>query len=150
MNYQTGRIGRCIVAQFDDGDDILGSLMAIVTGENIRAAVVYLLGGVTRGRIVVGPEAEELPPTPVWRELGESHEMVGVGTVFWEGDVPKIHFHGTYGKRDVVRTGCLREKAETFIILEGIILEIEGVNGVREMDPLSGMVLLRLKESPVT
>lgn len=145
MKYQTGQVGRCILVQFDNGDDILESLLAVVRAENVRAGVIYLLGGVTRGRIVVGPEAEELPPTPVWRELSESHEMVGIGTVFWEAQEPKIHFHGTYGKRDVVRTGCLRQKAETFIILEGVIMEIEGVNAVREMDPVSGMVLLKLK-----
>jgi predicted DNA-binding protein with PD1-like motif len=45
-------------------------------------------------RIVVGPEKDEIPPTPVWRELGESHEIVGFGTIFYQGDAPKVHFHG--------------------------------------------------------
>jgi uncharacterized protein len=141
-------VGRCIVARFEDGDEILPHLTEIARQENIRAAIFYLVGGIKEGRIVVGPEKDELPPVPVWRSLSESHELVGIGTLFWEEDTPKIHFHGAYGKRDTVRAGCLREKGETFIVLEAIIMEIEGVNAVRELDPLSGMVLLSLKDGP--
>ena len=146
MKYQVGQVGRCIVARFEDGDEILLNLSEIARREGLRAAVFYLIGGVKEGRIVVGPEKDELPPTPVWRGLSESHELVGIGTIFWEEDTPKIHFHGAYGKWDTVKAGCLREKADTFLILEAIIVEITGVNAVRELDPLSGMVLLKLKD----
>ena len=76
-----------------------------------------------------------MPPVPMWRELGESHEILGVGTIFYQGDEPKVHLHGAFGKRDNVKVGCLREKAETFLVLEAVIVEIEGVNAVRELDP---------------
>jgi predicted DNA-binding protein with PD1-like motif len=95
-------------------------------------------------RIVVGPEKEEMPPTPVWRELGESHEVTGFGTIFYQGDEPKVHFHGAFGKKDMVKVGCMREKTETFLVLEAVVIELEGITAVREFDPVSGLTLLKL------
>ncbi len=93
---------------------------------------------------MVGPEKDEIPPSPVWRHLGESHEVVGFGTIFCEGDEPRVHFHGAFGKKDMVKIGCLRENSETFLVLEAVIIEIEGVTARRELDPVSNMVLLKL------
>lgn len=142
MDYQVGQVGRAIVARLENEEPIIETLLELVKRENVRAAVVYLLGGVTRGKIVVGPAREELPPTPEWRQLAESHETLVIGTVFWEGSEPKIHLHGAYGKKDAVKVGCLREMADTFIVLEAIILELTGITAVRALDPLSKMVLL--------
>lgn len=147
MNYQVGRPGRIIVARFGDHDDVLEGLKDIARGEDIRAAVFHLVGGMREGKIVVGPETEELPPKPVWKNLGESHELLGAGTIFWEGETPKIHFHGAFGKKDMVKIGCLRERSETFLVVEAVIMEMEGINAVREMDPAVGMSLLKLKSN---
>jgi len=144
MKYQVGKTGRVVIARFEDKEDVLGNLCSIAKKENIRAAVVYLVGGMREGKIVVGPEKDAMPPVPVWKELGESHEIVGVGTIFYQGDEPKVHLHGAFGKKDMVKVGCLREKSETFLVLEAIIVEIEGVNALREMDPVSGLMLLKL------
>lgn len=144
MKYQVGRPGRVVIVRFEDRDDVLGSLISVAKKEDIRAAVFHLVGGMREGSIVVGPEKDEFPPTPVWKKLGESHEVVGFGTIFWEGDEPKVHFHGAFGKKDMVKVGCLRENAETFLVLEAVITEIEGVTARRELDPVSGMVLLKL------
>jgi uncharacterized protein len=95
---------------------------------------------------VVGPEKDEMPPVPVWRQLQESHEAVGFGTIYWQGETPKVHFHGTYGKCDQVKMGCLREDTQTFLVLEAVITEILGVHACRELDPVSGMVLMQLRE----
>ncbi len=145
MDYRIGEPGRVVVAKFEDGDQILPGIAEIAKKENIRAGVFYLVGGIRRGRFTVGPETEEMPPVPVWRELNESHEIVGVGTIFWQGDEPMPHFHGSYAKRDSVKAGCMREKTETFLVLEAIIMEIKGVNAARELDPQTGMVLLKLR-----
>ena len=142
MKYQTGEIGRVIVAKFEDGDVILDNLIEIAKKEDIKTGVFYLVGGVKNAKIVVGPEEDVLPPTPVCRELRDSHEMVGIGTIFWHKNEPKIHFHGAYGKHDRMKAGCLREMAETFIILEGIIFELKGIDAIRSLDPKSNMVLL--------
>lgn len=144
MKYQVGKTGRIIVARFEDREDVLGNLADIVRKENIRAAAFYLVGGMREARIVVGPEKDELPPVPVWRELGESHEVTGFGTIFYQGDEPKVHFHGAFGKKDMVKVGCMREKSETFLVLEAVIIEMEGITAVREFDPVSGLTLVKL------
>lgn len=145
MKYQVGEIGRVVVARFDDSDDILDGLVHIARREDIRACIFYLVGGIKDGRIVVGPETDEMPPVPAWRSISESHEMFGLGTIFWYGDEPLVHFHGAYGKHDLSKVGCLREKAGTFLIIEGIILEIKGVLASRQLDALSNMVLLNME-----
>lgn len=144
MNYQIGKPGRIIVARFSDGDDLLGGIAGICRAEEIRAACFNIVGGIKGGRYVVGPETEEMPPVPVWRELQESHEAVGFGTVFWDKDQPKVHFHGAYGKHDSVKAGCLREGSEVFLVLEVVITEILDVSIIRELDPASAMVLMKM------
>ncbi len=144
MKYQIGKPGRVVVVRFEDHDDILSHLVDIAKKESIRAAVVHLVGGMREGSIVVGPETDKFPPVPVWKKLGESHEVVGFGTIFWQGDEPKVHFHGAFGKKDMVKVGCLRADSETFLVLEAVITEIEDVTARRELDPVSGMVLLKL------
>ena len=147
MKYQVGEMGRVVVARFEDGDEIIQGLSDIAKKEDLRAAVFYLVGGIKEGRIVVGPEKDVFPPTPVWKELSESHESAGVGTIFWYGNEPRIHFHGVYGKHDMVKTGCLRELARTFIVMEAVIIEIKGINAVRDLDSRSQMVLLNMIDS---
>ncbi|HTP64182.1 MAG TPA: PPC domain-containing DNA-binding protein [Geobacteraceae bacterium] len=146
MKYQVGEPGRIIVARFSDGDDVLAGLAEIVEKENIGCASFSLVGGLKSGRFVVGPEREEMPPVPVWRELTESHEVVGFGTIFRQDGKPKIHFHGAYGKHDNVRAGCLREMSRAFLVLEAVITEIRGVRACRRRDPVSGMSLLELDD----
>jgi len=144
MRYQSGKIGRVVVARFEDGEDVLGNIMKICKDEGIESAVFHLVGGLKAGKIVVGPETEELPPKPVWRDIKESHEIVGLGTVFPEGGEPKVHLHGAFGKRDDVRVGCLRADSKTFLVLEAVIMELEGIDAVRELDPTVGLPLLKL------
>ena len=144
MKYQVGRTGRVVISRFEDKEDVMGNILAIAEKEDIKAAVFYLVGGMREARIVVGPEKEEMPPVPVWRELGESHEVVGFGTIFPQDGTPKIHFHGAFGKRDSVKVGCMRENAATFLVLEAVIIEITGVHAVREYDPASGLTLLKV------
>lgn len=145
MEYQIGKSGRIVVVRFSDGEDVLGGLAAICRQEEIRAASFNVVGGMKGGRFVVGPETEAMPPIPVWRELQESHEAVGFGTIFWDNDQPKIHFHGAYGKRDSVKVGCLREASAAFLVLEVVITEILDVSVRRELDPVSGMVLMKMR-----
>ncbi|HHT9137699.1 MAG TPA: PPC domain-containing DNA-binding protein [Candidatus Wunengus sp. YC60] len=144
MKYQVGKVGRVVVAKFEDREDVLGNLNAIVKKEGISAAAFYLVGGMREGKIVVGPEKDEIPPTPVWKNLGESHEVVGFGTIFYQGNEPKVHFHGAFGKKDMVKVGCLRENSATFLVLEAVIIELSGINAVRDIDPALGLAVLKL------
>ncbi|MBI2472628.1 MAG: DNA-binding protein [Planctomycetes bacterium] len=144
MKYQVGKVGRVVVVKFEDREDVLGNLNAIVKKEGISAAAFYLVGGMREGKIVVGPEKDEIPPMPVWKNLGESHEVVGFGTIFYQNNEPKVHFHGAFGKKDMVKVGCLRENSATFLVLEAVIIELSGINAVREFDPALGLAVLKL------
>jgi predicted DNA-binding protein with PD1-like motif len=144
MKYQIGKTGRVVIARFEDKEDILGNINDVAKKEDIRSAIFFLLGGIRQGRVVVGPEKDELPPTPVWRDLKETHEVLGIGTIFWDDAGPKVHFHGAFGKKDMVKVGCLREISETFLVIEAVIIEMEGINAQRRFDPASGLTLLEL------
>lgn len=144
MNYQVGQPGRIIVARFNDGDDILAGLAEIARKEQLRAACFSMVGGIKKGGYVVGPATEAMPPVPVWRDLSESHEATGFGTIFWHDDQPRVHFHGAFAKHDHVRAGCLRRDSEAFLVLEVVITELLGITARRELDQASGMVLLQL------
>lgn len=144
MRYKVGNLGRVVIMRLEDGDDAIAGISEMAKKEGIKAAVFYLLGGLKGARVVVGPEKEEMPPVPVWREIGESHEIIGIGTIFYQDGEPKVHLHAALGKRDHVKVGCVRERAETFLVLEAIIFELSGIEAVREFDPLTGLYLLRL------
>ncbi|MCX8027271.1 MAG: DNA-binding protein [Thermodesulfovibrionales bacterium] len=145
MRYQQGSIGRVFVLRFEDNDSILEGLQKVSIDEDIRAGVFFVLGGIKQGRFVVGPEDDAvLPPKPMWREINESYEMVATGTIFWQGDEPKIHMHCAFGKRDDVKMGCLRQDTKTFLVLEAVILELKGISAVREFDPQFGLALLKM------
>ncbi len=144
MRYRVGQVGRVVVMRLEDGDDAIASISNMVKAEGIRSAVFYLLGGIKDARVVVGPEKEEMPPVPVWREIGESHEIIGIGTVFYQDGEPKVHLHAALGKRDIVKVGCVRERLGTFLVLEVVVLELSGIDAVREFDPATGLSLLRL------
>ncbi len=143
MEYRTAETGRVFVVRFADGDDLLGGLKDLARKENVKAAVFQVVGGIKRGEFVVGPETEEMPPRPIWRKLSESHEVYGGGTIFWKDDEPLIHFHGTYGKRDSVKMGCLRKGSEVFLILEVVVFELKGLSAERVPDPENGLPLLK-------
>lgn len=144
MRYRIGNLGRVVVMRLEDGEDALASITAVAKKEGIKAAVFYLLGGLKGAKVVVGPEREEMPPVPLWREIEESHEVIGIGTVFNQDGEPKVHLHSALGKGDITKVGCLRERAETFLVLEVIILELSGIDARREFDPSTGLSLLRL------
>ena len=144
MKYQVGGVGRVVVARFEDRDDVLGNLSSIAKKEGISAAAFYLVGGMREGKIVVGPEKDEFPPVPVWKELGEAHEVIGFGTIFYQDNEPKVHLHAAFGKGDSVKVGCLRENSKTFLVLEAVIIELRGINAIRAFDPVSGVNILKL------
>lgn len=144
MEYQVGRVGRIIVSRFEDKEDVINNLIEIVKKENVKNAVFFLIGGLKKGRVVVGPERDELPPKPIWNDIDESHELLGIGTIFYQDEDPKVHFHGAFGKREKVKVGCLRGISETFLVIESVMIEIDGINARRELDPISGLTLLKL------
>lgn len=144
MKYQVGTVGKVIVAKLEDSEEVLENMISLVKKEGIGAAAFFLMGGMCTGRVVVGPERDEIPPVPVWWEFGESHEIVGFGTIFYQNNEPKVHFHSAFGKHDSVKVGCLREKTKAFIVIEAVLIELCGINAERVFDSISGLSVLEL------
>ena len=44
----------------------------------------------------------------------------------------------------MVKVGCLRENSATFLVLEAVIIELSGINAVRDIDPALGLPVLKL------
>jgi hypothetical protein len=61
-------------------------------------------------------------------------EVFGVGTIYPGDEGPHIHYHASVGRAGHALTGCLREKAVTYLIVEVVIYEITGLSARREFD----------------
>ncbi len=145
MEYQIGKLGRVIVARGFEGEDVYGEIESLAATENIRCAAVVVVGGLRKARVVVGPKSPTGPIEPNFTEFDDAREIAGVGTIFPDGDGPKLHLHAAIGRGKETIAGCPRGGATVFCVLEVVLFEIEGVDARREMDPELGLKLLRVK-----
>jgi predicted DNA-binding protein with PD1-like motif len=146
MEYTTGSIGRVIVARGMDGEDIYNEIEALAVKENIEAAVVWLVGGMRSGKVVVGPKNPDGPIEPTFREFDDARELAGVGTIFRDADSgkPMLHLHAAIGRGEETIAGCPRGGATVFCVLEAVLLELNDVDARRAMDPELALKLLTL------
>ncbi len=134
MQYSEGQIGRVFVVRIDDGEDMLLSLRQFVLEKNIRAGSIHFLGALMNGRMVTGPEEPVIPPVPHFVMFEGGWEIFGVGTIYPGEGGPHIHYHASVGRSGHALTGCLREKAITYLIVEAVIMEFTGLSARREFD----------------
>ncbi|MEW6535215.1 MAG: PPC domain-containing DNA-binding protein [Candidatus Auribacterota bacterium] len=126
MEYSCGSIGRCFFVRLDHNEDILEELKKLAARENIRQAWICCLGAVKKAEIVTGPQETRIPPDPMWHSVFEGHELVGIGNITFKDDEPAIHLHGSFGRADKTRIGCLRKDAEVFLTVECMVIEFSG------------------------
>ncbi|MDH4318965.1 MAG: DUF296 domain-containing protein [Desulfobulbaceae bacterium] len=138
MEYGSGRIGRIFYIRFDHGEDLFQGLKKIISREGIRCGWFQLFGGMRTGQTVVGPKQPVMPPEPVWREINEAREIFGTGTLFMDGDEPMVHLHAAMGHHGETITGCVRNRAEVYLIVEGVVYELEGMDITRPWFPEGG------------
>ncbi|MDP6546045.1 MAG: DUF296 domain-containing protein [Phycisphaerae bacterium] len=146
MDYQIGKIGRVIVARGFDGEDVYEEIESIAAKENVSSAAVILIGGLRSARVVVGPKSPTGPIEPNYTEFDDAREIAGVGTIFsdCDDDSPKLHLHAAIGRGDETIAGCPRGGAKIFCVLEVVIIEIEGLDASRALDPDLALKLLTL------
>jgi predicted DNA-binding protein with PD1-like motif len=48
------------------------------------------------------------------------------------------------GKKNKVLTGCLRGNSKVFLVIEAVVLELQGIRANKEIDPETGLNLLRI------
>jgi hypothetical protein len=73
-------------------------------------------------------------------------EVFGVGTIYPGEGGPHIHYHASVGRSGHALTGCLREQATTYLIIEVVIMEFTGLKARREFDQKTQLHLPSLGE----
>ncbi|PKL69627.1 MAG: DNA-binding protein [Methanomicrobiales archaeon HGW-Methanomicrobiales-1] len=134
MQYTEGQLGRVFVVRIDDGEDMLVSLRQFVLDKDIQAGSITFLGALMNGRMVTGPEEPVIPPVPHFVMFEGGWEVFGIGTIYPGEGGPHIHYHASVGRSGHALTGCLREKATTYLIIEAVIMEFTGLKARREFD----------------
>ena len=144
MQYTEGQLGRIFVVRIDDGEDMLVSLRQFIIDKGIGAGSITFLGALMDGRMVTGPEEPVIPPVPHFVMFEGGWEVFGVGTIYPGEGGPHIHYHASVGRSGHALTGCLREKATTYLIIEAVIMEFTGLTAHREFDEKTQLHLPQL------
>ena len=145
MEYSVGRTGRIIAARLFEGEDIYECIENTAEKEGIKCAAVLITGGIRKAKVVVGPKTETPKIVPDFCSFTGPGEALGVGTLYLRDGKPSLHLHASIGKNGQFITGCPRGGAEVFLVLEVTIIEIEGVDAARQLDPQTGINLLRFR-----
>ncbi|AQQ70825.1 putative DNA-binding protein with PD1-like DNA-binding motif [Limihaloglobus sulfuriphilus] len=146
MEYAAGKAGRIFALRLFEGEDVYESIEKTARIENIKHGSVLITGGIRKADVVVGPRQEK-PKLEGWfKQFAGPGEVLGVGTLYWDEQGPKLHLHAAMGRGDDYIVGCPRGGAEVFLVLEVTIIEITGIKASRVKDSQSGVNLLRIEE----
>lgn len=150
MQYSEGRIGRVFVVRIDTGEDLIATLQQFVTDKEIVSGSVVFLGALLDGKMATGPEEPVYPPDPHFVFFEGGWEVFGVGTISPGEAGPHIHYHASVGRAGHALTGCLRDSAVTYLIVEAVIYEITGLSVRREFDEKTQIILpvFRSRDTP--
>lgn len=149
MNYTVGKTGRVLVLRLEHGEAIYTAIESVAKRERVRHAVVWIVGGVRKGRVVVGPEKDdEFPLKTLVESFDDARELLGVGTLFpGRSGRPTLHLHAAIGRGRAAIAGCPRLGAECWLVDEVVILELVGVDARRALDRKSGLRLLSCRSA---
>jgi predicted DNA-binding protein with PD1-like motif len=144
MQWTEASLGRVFVIRLEDKERIPEDIEEFAAARGLRAGFVALLGGIAKGKLIVGPEdGQASPVVPLGHVLDGVHEAAALGTIFPdEAGAPRLHMHAALGRDGKSRTGCVRAGIEVWKVIEVVILEIQGADLVRKLDPETGFELL--------
>ncbi len=128
MDYRTGSTGRVFYVRFDHKDEILSNLKTLVIKEKVRCGWFQLFGGILKADVVIGPKRPSMPPEPTWQHVDEVREVLATGSVFWDNQEPLLHLHAALGHHGETVTGCVRKKAEVYLVIEAVLFELVGMD----------------------
>jgi uncharacterized protein len=150
MQYSEGQLGRVFVVRIDDGEDFIVAIQKFIQDTKIQAGSILFLGALRNARMVTGPEEMVIPPDPHFVMFEGGWETFGIGTIYPGDKGPMVHYHTSVGRAGHALTGCLRDVATTYIMIEAVVLEINGLNIRRTFDPKMQVHLPTIqKEEPV-
>ena len=123
----------------DDGDDVLGSLIAFAQQSGITGASLQGIGAFSKATVAYwNKETKEYEEIAV----DEQVEVLSIaGSLATSGDEIKVHAHAVLGRRDGSAIGGHLLRATVFPTLEVFITDL-GARLVREKDPATGLMLL--------
>jgi predicted DNA-binding protein with PD1-like motif len=113
------------VVRIDHGEDVIAELLELALKEDISSAFFLMLGAVSEAELVTGPKEKIVPPVTVWSSLSDVREIVGAGNIFRENGTPKVHLHAAAGSNKGITMGCVRKKAQAFMVVEIFIIETD-------------------------
>ncbi|OGI01003.1 MAG: hypothetical protein A2Y25_07815 [Candidatus Melainabacteria bacterium GWF2_37_15] len=134
MEYTQASLGRVFAVKFNAEEDILPELKELIRKEKIQAGIIYLIGALTNTDVVLGPKEKTYPPEPVFWNYSDAKEIIAVGIFAWENDEPKIHLHAGIGNFVESKVGCIRNKTEVYLTVEGIVQEFIDTTITRKFD----------------
>ncbi len=149
MQYQEGRIGRVFAIKFDHNDDMLLNLKDLIINENVQTGMVFFLGALEGGKLVVGPEKTCVPPIPIWTSFTDGREVFGIGTIFWDSEAPNVHIHFCAGRGKEILSGCLRKEARVYLVIEAFLIEVTDINAQKQYFDEIGISMLSFEEKDV-
>ncbi len=144
MKYTKGSLGRIFLLKFEDGDFVVDELSAFARKEKVKAGVMVFIGALNKGELATGPKKPVIPPEPNKMNFEGGWEALGIGTIFCNKAGPQVHIHASLGKKQKVLTGCVRGKSKVFLVIEAVVFELKGVKASKDIDPATGLNLLRI------
>jgi hypothetical protein len=144
MKYTKGTVGRVFLLKFDHKDSLVDELKIFVKKERLKTATMVFIGALLKGNLVTGPKKAVIPPCPNKTTFKDGWEVLGVGTVFTNKAEPQIHIHTAMGKNKRMLVGCVRDASQVFLVIEAVVFELVGVCATKEIDPKTGLNLLKI------
>ncbi len=145
MQYSEGSLGRVFVLRMDHGEDLIESLQKFLKEKKIESCTALFMGALRDGRAVTGPKLPVVPPTTNFEAYDSAWEVFGMATVYPSIEGPKLHIHSGIGRGQQSLLGCIRDKAQVYLIVEAILFEICGLSAERAWDENMQLYLLSLK-----
>jgi len=144
MKYTQGTVGRVFLLKFDNNDILIDNLSSFVKKEKVKAATMIFIGALRKGNLVTGSKQPVIPSQPNKIIFKDGWEVMGVGTIFTNSKGPQIHIHASLGKKNKVLIGCVRENSKVFLVIEAVVFELKGIKAGKDIDPKTGLNLLRI------
>jgi uncharacterized protein len=124
MKSSEGRMERVFSITFEHGDILKDRLIEFVKMEDVQNGYIFFLGALEKAELVTGPRDLTLPASPMWSSFADGREVLGMGSIAWEGRTPHVHLHTCAGRGGDLLVGCLREGGIVHIVVEAVLFEV--------------------------
>lgn len=141
MRYQ--RFDSRLQLRLEPGDEVVASLLALLSAERIGYAAITGLGALSSVRLAYWESTTQEYET---HDIDEQVELVGlVGNAAVRDGEPALHLHASVGRRDLSLVGGHVLHAVAHPNVE-LWLHAEETAVIRQIDPACGLPLMQLPD----